>query len=268
MLRELIISSVKFLITGAIILSALTCGPRPQPPLTSSGNGIPVPYGLKAETASHRATLYWSINRTKRDLISGYDIFIGDQSRIEDRTLWSKHPGSPYNPIPYPGDTDGDISRESIQLKNLDNGRTYLAEVRTVASNGVRSEPSNIIEFTPFARGVFIISSNHEARDGGFNFETETQFPGRDPNSDIYLYATETRIGLSAPYRLGAGLRDTKFFMPPSGDPLETIPIRKGQSIKVQTRDGIADLKIEEIMGQYPDIAVKISYLFHPARPQ
>jgi hypothetical protein len=267
MLWDWMSSYVRYFIALAAISLALGCGPRPGTGILP-GNQLPVPYDLKAEVGSHRATLLWSTNRRGDNLISGYNIYLGDDSAVKDRSAWSRNPGAPYNHTPYPGDTDGDINRESIPLEHLGNGRTYLGIVRTVGPDGRESKSSNLVVFTPLASGTFIISANQEASDGGFNFESETRVPGRDPRSDIYLYATEQRVGLSSPYRLGGGLRKTRFTGPAISTPVETIPIRKGQSIEVQTKMGRAKIRIEDILGRYPDISARISYVFHPDVPQ
>jgi hypothetical protein len=265
----LIISSIKYLIAGIIIFTASSCGIRPPGKGTSPrGKELPAPYALKAQTGSHRAVLYWSIKRSKDDIISGYNIYIVDATTGKEEPAWSDNPGPPYNQTPYPGDVDGDINHESIPLEHLQNGRTYLALVRTVGPGRRESKSSNIVSFTPLACGEFIISANQDASDGGFNFESERQVPGRDPKSDIYLYATKERIGLSAPYRLGGGFRKTRFIGGSTMTPLETISIRKGQSLEVLTKAGRADIKIEDILGQYPDIAARIGYVFYPAETQ
>lgn len=185
-----------------------------------------------------------------------------------DTSTWNNDPGRPFNQVPYPGDTDGDISHESFPFERLENGRTYFALVRTVGPDGNESKSSNVVTFTPLARGVFVVSVNHEAVDGGFNFETETQVPGRDPRSDIYLYATKEKIGLSSPYRLGAGMRKTKFGGSSNSAPVETLQITRGQSIEVITKTGVAEIKIEDISGDYPAISARISYIFHPEMTQ
>ncbi len=145
-------------------------------------------------------------------MISGYNIYLGDDSAVSDTAAWKKMPGTPYNPTPYPGDTDGDNSKESMPLDRLTNGRTYYVMVRTVGPDGRESESSNLTVFRPLAQGSFIISSNHEASDGGFNFEDESSAPGRGPRSDIYLYDNGAKVGLSSPSRLGAGMRRSLIF--------------------------------------------------------
>lgn len=182
-----------------------------------------------------------------------------------DTLAWKSDPGAPFNHGPYPGDTDGDISQESFPLMNLANGKIMYAIVKTVGIDGRESAPSNITEFTPLAQGEFIISADHEAPDGGFDFVNSRSVPGRDPRSDIYLYATSDRIGLSSPSRLGAGLRRTWFQEPLFGKPeAETIRIGAGDRFMVKLKTGSARIRIESILGQYPDVSAKISYVYYP----
>ncbi len=201
-------------------------------------------------------------------MISGYNIYLVSESAVGDTAFWKRNPGRPYNDTPYPGDTDSNISRESMPLDNLVNGMKYFVTVRLVGSDGKESESSNIAEFTPLASGEFIISCNHDATDGGFNFENEVSVPGRDPRSDIYLYATEERTGLSSPSRLGAGLRKTAFMGMRGPVEVETIAIVGGQNLQIKTKDGTARIRVEELIGKYPTISARISYTFRPDTPQ
>lgn len=202
-------------------------------------------------------------------MISGYNIYLGDDSSVRDTFAWQKMPGTPYNQIPYPGDTDGDNTRELIPLDILVNGRMYYAIVRTVGPDGRESASSNLAVFRPLAQGSFIISSNHEATDGGFNFEDESLVPGRGPRSDIYLYDNGEKVGLSSPNRLGAGMRKSLIFES-SGDKNgdETVQISTGEKLIVKTKAGRAEITIEEIIGKYPETKARIEYIFYPDNPK
>ncbi|HBZ00568.1 MAG TPA: hypothetical protein DEO84_04510, partial [candidate division Zixibacteria bacterium] len=163
-------SSIRILIISALFLFG--CAPKPPKPIiVPEVKVLPVPYALKAEADSHKATLFWSIDRSRIPVISGYNIYLGNG--IKDSSAWKSNPGTPYNQTPYPGDTDGDISHESLPLDNLTNGIKYIALVRTVGPDGRESASSNLVSFQPLAHGEFIISANHEAPNGGFNFESE-----------------------------------------------------------------------------------------------
>ena len=186
-----------------------------------------------------------------------------DKRKLADTTAWQTNPGTPYNQGLYPGDTDGDIFKESMPLENLVNGNSYYALVKTVGADGRESKISNIVSFRPLARGEFILSSNQLADDGGFNFENQQQVPGRDPRSDVYLYATETKVGLSAPSRLGMGLRKTSF-RKSGNESFETIQIKSGDKLLLKTKSGEVDIDVLSLNGRYPDITVRIGYIFYP----
>jgi hypothetical protein len=254
----------------ALIASTLGlgCGPKPArlaPSPEETTARPPSPTDLSTETGSHKVTLHWSIDRPRNLLLAGFNIYLSDYSLFDTSVEAIRARLKPYNPAPYPGDTDDDINRESITIERLMNGHTYFVSVRTVDARGIESMPSNEAEFTPYARGEFVISSDHDNVRGGFCFEIEQSVPARDPRSDLYLYASEDRIGLSSPYRLGAGLRKSVFSdgdAAPGKD--DTIRISQGSLVTVNTRSGRAELKIVSISGQPPDISARISYVFNP----
>ncbi len=250
----------------AAISALIACAPKPKPEVVPPVliAELPVPRDLRAEAENGRAILDWSVDRQDGVLISGYNVYLADSEGM-DNAAWADTPGTPYNGFPYPGDTDGDPSRESMPLPDLVNGQRYLAMVRTVGPDGRLSASSNVVSFMPLARGEFVISSNQASSDGGFNFEQSVRLPGRDPKNDLYLYSTETKIGLSSPNRLVPGLRKTRFG--PSGNGSvseETIRISKGESFSVKTRTGRAEIRIVEIMGKYPEISARISFTYYP----
>ena len=264
-----IISSVRLRLILAVVIAVtvhLACGPKPSPtPKPAPATGLPAPFDLQAKAADGRAMLTWSVNRNDRVPISGYNIYLSEISRIGDTLAWKSAPHEPYNDFPYPGDTDGNINSESFPIEDLKDGHSYMALVRTLGPGGALSEPSNIVIFRPLGEGEFMIGVDHQAENGGFNFERGISVPGQDPRSDIYIYATRDRVGLSSPSRLGAGLRKTEFLaISENVAPLETIPITQGDIITLKTRRGLATLEIEEILGSYPKISAGISYKFQP----
>ena len=263
---ESIISSVKSPIR-ILVISALFlfgCAPKPPKPIVVPVvKVLPVPYDLQAESDSHRATLFWSIDRSQTPVISGYNIYL--ENAFRDSSAWMNSPGTPYNQAPYPGDTDGDINHESMPLDNLTNGKIYFAIVKTVGPDGAESNPSNITVFQPLAHGEFILSTNYLISGGGFNFESGISMPGRDPRNDLYLYATTNKIGLSSPSRLGAGFRRSKFSVSGNGSSSdETIRISRGDKLAIKTRYGRAEITIEDILENQPVVSAKVRYIFYP----
>ncbi len=214
---------------------------------------------------SRGATIYWSVDRRESQLISGYNVYLSRKPLKGRFPNWHKSHAELYNHTPYPGDTDGDITRESFEVTHLENGWAYCVSVRAVGPDGSKSKPSNEVEFTPLARGEFIISDNHSAPNGGFSFDHEISVPARDRPCDLYLYSRDDVVGLSSPSRLGAGLRKTAFAK--SGDPGntdETIRIREGGRIVVKAKHGHAVLTVGRINRLDSEVTATIEYIFYP----
>ena len=213
--------------------------------------------------------VYWRIERGKTGRISGYNIYLSSESLKNKFPGWEKDHPAPYNSSPYPGDTDGDRSKESYKIPGLDNGREYFVSVRTVGQGGLESDPSNEVEFMPLARGVFVISSNHSAQNGGFGFASESSMPARDLRCDLYLYAKEDEIGLSSPGKLGAGLRTTYFSRPGIINirEMDTIRIAEGERITATGKFGEAELTVKKIDRRGASEAeATLEYVFYPSR--
>lgn len=239
----------------------ISCAPGPR------GVGkLPPPRDLKAVTVSHGAVVHWSVNRGKSSDIYGYNIYLSEKSLKSEFARWGKDHPRPHNYTPYPGDTDGDQTKESYEIKNLINGRSYFVSVRTVGRDGIESKPSNEIQFTPLARGTFVISSNHSSDNGGFGFDSELSMPARNPRCDIYLYAKGDEVGLSSPSRLGAGLRRTYFNIPGIINirEMDSIRIKKGDRINATGKYGTAELLIRKIGRHNLTATATIDYVFYP----
>ena len=264
-----IISSAKLTILLAFVAAMtahLACGPKPpRKPKLTPASGLPAPHNLRAEDANGRAGLFWSVDRKDGILISGYNIYLSEAAGAGDTLTWNNAPQKPHNDFPYPGDTDGNINTESYPIAGLRDGRSYTALVRTLGPGGALSEPSNMVIFESIGEGEFVIGNDHQAENGGFNFERGISIPGADPQSDIYLYATRDKVGLSSPSRLGAGLRKTEFLAGGASiAPLETVAIARGDIFTLRAHRGLATIKVEEIQGSYPRIKARISYRFRP----
>ena len=179
----------------------------------------------------------------------------------------------PYNPVPYPGDTNGDLKRQSLPIDNLQNGQFNVVRVRTIGIDGKESKKSEPVRFRPLAQGTFVISPNHLAPDGGFNFEDEKSTNAYDSICDVYLYATGSKVGLSSPNRLTPGMRKSLFAKGKYEQEIQnnainfkddTIVISNGDIIVIRIKKGHAELKIENIDDHYPNISVRISYIYNP----
>ncbi len=244
----------------SLTIASLSCIPGPR----ESGR-VPSPYDLKVHTISKGAIIRWSVNRREGQLISGYNVYLSRKPLNGRFPDWHKSHAELYNSTPYPGDTDGDITRESFEITGLENGWTHHVTVRTVAPDGSESKQSNEVEFMPLAKGEFIISDNHQADNGGFSFDHEISVPARDRRCDLYLYSRDNVVGLSSPSRLGAGLRKTLFTR--SGDPAstdDTIRIREGTEIAVNAKHGTGVLTVRRINRLDSEVSATIEYAFYP----
>jgi len=206
------------------------------------------------------------VNRGKSDKITGYNIYLSETSLKNDFKNWDKGHPAPHNFTPYPGDTDGDKTKESYEITHLQNGKTYFVSVRTLGLNGVESAPSNEVSFTPLSRGTFTISSNHSADNGGFDLESGISVSARNLRCDIYLYAKDDEVGLSSPSRLGTGLRKTWFGRPGRVyvKEMDSILIKKGEKITTSSKSGDAELTILKIERDGSAATATIEYVFYP----
>ncbi len=236
-----------------------SCGPKPR-----EGADLPIPYDLNIETKNRRAVIYWSVDRSKDKPISGYNIYLSDKPLEKHFSKWEKNRPKPYNHAPFPGDTDGDVTRESFEITNLENGKTYYISVRTVGITGAESGVLKEVEFVPQPRGEFMISSNHSSKNGGFSFDEDISVPARDPRCDIYLYAKRDVVGLSTPGRLSAGLRKTAFTKRNEKN-VETVKIKAGDRLTVETRYGRAEISVKSIDHIDLEASAVIEYIFYPA---
>lgn len=207
--------------------------------------------------------VYWSIDRQKDKPIAGYDIYLSEKPLAVQFSKWDKSHPAPYNHTPYPGDTDGDPTKESFEIKNLENGKNYYVSVRTVGIGGIESGISKELRFVTLSKGKFTISSNHSSDNGGFNFENGVSTPARDPRCDIYLYAKKDVVGISSPSRLSAGLRETGF-AGRDDNYLETMTIKKGDRLKIRTTKGLARVTIDRINRKGTEAEAVIDYVFYP----
>jgi len=217
------------IIMAAMILSMfmlLACGPKPSAERVDNK-----PFNLKAVADNKTATLYWQTNRRENTPISGYNIYLAQSADVD---------GELYNNSPFPGDTDGDITRESFELPRLTNGTRYYAYVRTVRKDGSLSNPSPKVLFMPLQSGRLEISTNHTGDGSGYSFAREKYTIARDFDNDFYIYINADKAGISSPSRLHSSLRETliKYENEKSGKSEQTKPLVKGKTYILKTSDG------------------------------
>lgn len=235
------------------IFLIFACGPKP-------GKIKPnTPYNLQVVSKSHGAILTWQIKRIKDVPVGGYNIYLAESP---------KSSGELYNSGPYPGDTDGDITRESIELTRLTNGKRYYVYIRTVLNGGKSSAPSARVEFMPLSQGRIKISQNHSTPKSGYSFKKEKFTAARDFDNDFYIYATADKIGISSPLRLHSSLRKTLIKIEGNANSKfsQTQLLVKGKTYMLKTSDnGSARLTLAKLIGNKPSLTAVFDYIYYSA---
>lgn len=235
----------------ALIIAVFSCGPKPP----KEKKAVNAPFNLKAIAGDRIATLSWQIDRPNNTPIGGYNIYLS-QSPDDAYEL--------YNSGPYPGDTDGDISHESIVLPRLENGIRYYAYLKTVLSDNSLSQASGTVSFMPLAQGYIDLTQNYTVIKSGYNFAAGKYTKVRDSDNDIYIYATKDRAGISSPSRMHASLRQTLISV--DGSPFElTQQFIKGKVYTLETADGgLVKLTLLKWMGESPAVEATFDYIYYP----
>ncbi len=244
------LAAVITLIISILVLSG--CGPKP------AKIRLNVPYDLRVDTRSRGAILYWKINRKGDAPIGGYNIYLADTPEAT---------GELYNSGAYPGDTDGDITRESIELNRLINGRRYYVYVRTILADGALSEPSLRTSFMPLSKGRITISQNHTTDKSGYSFAKEKYTPVRDLDNDLYIFATSDKVGISSPSRLHPSLRKSliKIEGAQNSKFSQSQPLIKGRTYILKTAEGgRALLTLIGFSGKQPRLMATFDYTYFP----
>jgi hypothetical protein len=238
------------ILISAILFSG--CGPKP------AGIKYNIPYDVQVTTQNKSAILKWRVDRRTDIPIGGYNIYLAESAESG---------GELYNSAPYPGDTDGDIGNESIELNDLDNGKKYYVSIRTVFSDGSLSEPSPGAAFIPLDKGTIEISTNHTTEKSGYSFAKHKYTAARDFDNDIYIYATDSRIGISSPSRLHVSLRETliKIADDTGGSFEPTQKLVEGRAYILKTAaGGKAKLTLKSITGSPPNVKAIFDYIYYP----
>jgi hypothetical protein len=209
--RAYITCAATLLLLVSVLIS---CGPKPATPPPSPTIVKPTrtyvaPTELTARPFYKRVNLAWKTNRTEYTAISGYNIYLWDERDVSDTTNGGFQR---INPEPYPGDTDGDIARESYPLEGVDNGVIYRAYVTTAYPDGTESARSNIVKVIPRPEGSFTLRESFRGNESGFSLRKIKSVPTDDPDNDIYLANINGALWVASPQRISVVLRQSKFY--------------------------------------------------------
>jgi len=272
-------SAYSLIILFIFMMMASGCGPSRRAGLPAVDECAPSNLTVR----SNDSTLYltWDTNCSNDKLLSGYDIY------LSDKPLYEKYhnvqpPGNikPFNSTPYPGDTDPDVSFETMTLNNLANGVEYYVSVRTVFPDKTMTVSSNEVPVMCRPEGKFDLDFRFSGTNDGFSFATGRPVRADDELNDLYFYSKDGFDFIASPTRLNGFIRESKFYslgktsdiyqypeLKLDYDPVEKIPVLLGQSYLVETMDGnFAKIRIEKITGENKERKLSVSYIYQPVK--
>jgi hypothetical protein len=188
----------------------------------------------------------------------GYNIYLADSPEAEALL---------YNNAPYPGDTDGDNTKESIELQALVDGKIYYVYIRTILASRKLSKPSKVATFRPLSQGRIEISSNHTSERSGYSFAKSKYTIVRDFDNDLYIYATSKKTGISSPFRLHTSLNKTliKISNDSKSDYALTQLLKIGNNYHLKlANDGQATLTLAKFVGKNSQLKAVFDYIYYP----
>jgi hypothetical protein len=250
-----------------------SCAKRIPPEEVRAPVPPPRVYDLSIINGDGMATIAWNSDKQPGQPMLGYNIYISKKDGGNPQQV------RPFNDVPYPGDTDGDISKETYEAIPLENGVEYEVFVRSVGLDGIESAPTNILSFIPRNEGSFTLRQSFQSAESGFDFSSGHSVSAHSENSDIYFYAKGSEVGFASPNRLGSGLRKTLFMdlgVTADFDELETfdigtfsgkdrVAIRHGHLYIVKTQNEcFGKLKVRSIQGRQGKKEVMVRYGFQP----
>lgn len=208
---------------AVVVIVALTVcvgcgGPKPR----EESVGAVYPVDLKVEVNHEMMTLSW---RTSSDAaISGYNIYISPVPLALD------FPGSyidtliePFNPTPFPGDTNPDDGIQFYEATHLDNAVRYFVTVRVVYPDQSVSRPSNEVIVACGARTDIELAVRYQSDNDGYAFAQNQYVRADAAGNDLYFFSKDGVDYLGSPKRLDNFIRDTRFVALPYKGSLEEI---------------------------------------------
>jgi len=254
------------IIATIILTFGLSCAPKPKIEPAPAEVAIPIPYDLKAVAFNEKATLSWKINRPAKFVSGGYSIYLAE-SKSDTEIL--------YNPIPYPGDIDGDAGKETFEITDLVNGRAYKTWIRVLTADGALGPSSETLIFIPYETGRLTIYFDILHDSSGYSFAKRKYTKARDYDNDFYLYE-KNGINISSPSLYNLRLRKSYFQQLPYRPSKEfridlksfnktSIPLLSPNIYSILTADyGLALIKVGKIIGTGNLKRAIIRYIYLP----
>jgi len=235
------------------------------------------PNNLTVQSNDSQLYLKWDTDCADNVVLSGYYVYL-QKSPTYDKYHDAVPPKKikPFNPIPYPGDTDPDNNFETMLIENLDNGVEYYVSVRTVFPDRTVTVSSNEVAVMCRPEGEFTLDFRYAGLNDGFSFKNGQHVRADDSDNDIYFYHKDGFDFIASPSRLNGFIRESKFYslgktkniyQYPDLDldipPVERIPVMVGESYLVETADGnSAKIRIEDAYGEGQERKLRIKYIY------
>ena len=259
----------KCILCGIIILSLtiISCGPKPQTTQDESKRCNPHSLTI-ASTASHYVKVAWNPGCPGTRIMRGFNVY------YSPTPLVGRYPGhdlpktiKPYNKEPYPGDSEGDMSLETFEFKNIPSAQLFYVHVRVVNSDNSLSLPSNEIEMICYPQGEIGLVESYSGDHSGFSFVTDSYCATDAVENDMYFFGKDGKDYLCSPSRVSSINRANKIYIlgpaesigaidpvTPKGVGLEKADLIPGTVYVIETPDGrfakLRLIKMDEVDGK------------------
>lgn len=261
----------RLILTVCVALLGLSCGGKRE---VAKEEGPTVrAVDVRVEPDHRKLTVIWE--KQGEGMISGYNIYIS-QSPLA--SVSGPYP-PPFNPMPFPGDTDHSDNLEHFEATEIDEGRIYYVTVRVVYPDGALSAPSNEVMTAAGGRGEITLGMRYNAERDGFSFAGNDFVKADDLTNDIYYYNAAGSHFLASPIRLNGFLRNSRLYRFPvqgtlddvrpvldaySGRPADDrVEISSGDWVLVRTDNNThALVNVRSVVGSGPDALVELWYAY------
>lgn len=254
-----------------LLLLVLSCGGKKE--VADETRPTIQPVNVRVEPGHEKLTVIWE--RRGGGLFSGYNIYI---SQTPLASLSGPYP-QPFNPVPFPGDTDPTDNIEHFEAAGLTQGATYYVSVRAVYPDRTLSAPSNEVMTATGGRGVMDLGMRYNAQQDGFSFVSDGFVEADDLANDLYYYNAAGSHFLASPIRLNGFLRNSRLYKLPvrgslddarasladyTGRPADDrVEITIGDWVLVRTDDNThALINVTGVAGAGPDAIVQLWYAY------
>jgi len=226
------------IIVALLLLALLTsCGPKPQlEPTEESGPRVTIS-DLAVETDDREMTISWK--KQGSGTISGYNIFITEQPVS---TAGAPNVAAPFNPSPFPGDTDPDDGIEHFVATGMDNGKKYAVSVRVLFPDGSMSPPGPELIAVCGPKGEIELAVRYKGDQDGFSFETKEYVKANSTDNDLYFFTQEGADYLVSPARLDGFINNTLFVVLPFKGGYDSVS-RQLMSTKITPTDDRVEVR-------------------------